>query len=174
MTLPLPHDIIEPAPIGWWPLAPGWWLVMALLLITLGIAVRWYWRRQRALAPLRQATRELQHIRTQWQQQQDARASTAALSALLKRVARHYYPHDEVAALTGARWQDFLIRTGAGAFNADSAAALSRFYQQRDATAAAELTPTLIAADDWLQAQRKQAARAVRTIRTNSGAPTHV
>lgn len=172
MAISLPHDIIEPAAVGWWPLAPGRWLLIALLLLALGLAGREYWRRHRALAPLRQATRELQQIRTQWQQQQDARASTAALSALLKRVARHYYPHDEVAALTGAGWQDFLIRTGAGAFDANSAAALNRFYQPREATAA--LAPPLIAAGDWLQAQRKHAARTVRAVRTNSGAPTHV
>jgi len=31
-NLPL-HDIHLPAPIGWWPPAPGWWILAGLLLL---------------------------------------------------------------------------------------------------------------------------------------------
>ena len=29
------NDIVLPAPVGWWPPAPGWWLLSALLLSAL-------------------------------------------------------------------------------------------------------------------------------------------
>lgn len=169
MAIQLPHDIIEPAPIGWWPLAPGWWLLTALTLLALALGGRWWWRRHQALAPLRQALREHQQIACQWQQQHDAHATTAALSALLKRVARHCYPDESVASLTGASWQDFLIRTGAGAFDADSAATLARFYQK---THAADFAPPLSACERWLNAQRQLATRS-RPAPVASAAPTN-
>lgn len=161
MAISLPHDIIEPAAIGWWPLAPGWWMLLGLILLILAVLVRWFWRRRRKLAPLRQALREQQQLARQWQQQRDNRATNAALSALLKRVARHYYPHEDVAALSGSRWQEFLLRTGAGVFDAGSAAALTSFYQS---AGHAELTPPLSASARWLLAQRKRAAAPLSRI----------
>lgn len=175
MSIQLPHDIIEPAPIGWWPLAPGWWLLIALTLLVLALVGRWWWQRRRALAPLQQALREHQQIAGQWQQHRDARASTAALSALLKRVARHYHPDEPVATLTGACWQDFLIRTGAGAFDADSAATLSRLYQN---TNSADFAPPLSACERWLKAQRQMATRSraapLASVAPTDGAQRHV
>lgn len=29
------HDIIAPSPVGWWPPAPGWWVLAGLLIISL-------------------------------------------------------------------------------------------------------------------------------------------
>lgn len=152
MAITLPHDIIEPAPIGWWPLAPGWWLLAALLLLALTALAGWQWRRWRQLAPLRQALREHRGIAAQWQQQHDSRRTTAALSALLKRTARWRYPATDIAALTGERWQQFLIQTGNGAFDADNSAALCRFYQ---APTQETFEPPLTACLHWLQAQTK-------------------
>lgn len=40
------HDVATPEPVGYWPLAPGWWLLIALLLaaITGGIIGFFAWR----------------------------------------------------------------------------------------------------------------------------------
>ena len=148
--LQLPHDIIEPAPISWWPLAPGWWLLLVVsTLIVIAISV-WLWRRWRKLAALRQALQELRAIEAQWRQQQDARASSAALSALLKRMARHCYPSEDCARLTGLAWQAFLLRTANAAFDADSVAALQQCFQ-----AAPTSPPPFGPAAAWLRAQRR-------------------
>ncbi|MBL4711699.1 MAG: DUF4381 domain-containing protein [Gammaproteobacteria bacterium] len=32
-------DIHLPEPILWWPLAPGWWMVIALLFVAVGLLV---------------------------------------------------------------------------------------------------------------------------------------
>ncbi len=174
MRIQLPHDIIEPAPIGWWPLAPGWWMLIVMALLVLAIGGRWYWRRRQALAPLRQALREYRQIAAHWHQQRDPHITTAALSALLKRVARHYHRDETIAKLTGATWQEFLVRSGAGAFDTDSAAALAHFYQ----TPAGGVAPPLSACERWLKAQRKMAMRSTSTARATTapagGAPHHV
>ena len=148
--LQLPHDIIEPASIGWWPLAPGWWLLIGIAFIGVLALAIWQWQRWRKLAPLRQAQQELRALERQWQQQRDNRTSSAALSALLKRVARCTYPADNSASLTGAAWQAFLLRTGDGAFDNDSVQALQQFYQAEPSA-----PPPFAAATAWLRAQRR-------------------
>ncbi|MFN4289663.1 MAG: DUF4381 domain-containing protein [Permianibacter sp.] len=152
--LQLPHDIIEPAPIGWWPLAPGWWLLIVIGIAALFALGLWLWQRQRRLAPLRQALQELRALESQWQQQRDHRAACAALSALLKRTARLCYPHEECARLSGAAWQAFLLRTGNAAFDEASAAALQQFYRA-DSGANAVSAPPFAQAAAWLRAQRR-------------------
>ena len=49
------HPLREPVAIGWWPPAPGWWLLAGLVLAAL-LALAWYaLRRYRANAYRRQA-----------------------------------------------------------------------------------------------------------------------
>jgi len=150
-TVTLPHDVIEPAAVGWWPLAPGWWLLIAVTILGSTLLMRWLWRRFRALAPLRQALAEFQQLEQQWQRDRNSRQTCADLSALLKRTARWRYPADNVAAMTGTAWQSFLIRTSTGAFDESSAQQLMQFYRGADSSA---LTPPLAACLCWLNGQK--------------------
>ncbi len=101
------HDIVTPPPVSWWPLAPGWYVVGGLGLILLGLAA-WdaaaRWRRDRYR---REASQELDRLAPTAQ-------NLAAVAELLKRVALVAYPRDQVAALTGEPWLEFLDRTGGG------------------------------------------------------------
>lgn len=176
MRLQLPHDIIEPAPISWWPPAPGWWLLAVLVLLALVLAIRWYRRSKRQLAPLRQALQEHQQLLLHWQQHRqqlrDSRAVCAALSALLKRVARHYYPEHDVASLTGENWRAFLQRTGDNAFTDEQAGALIQQAFAAPNTVTGE--PPLAATRDWLLAQRKRAlALDISTIKAHQTGEAH-
>ena len=40
------RDIHLPAPVGWWPPAPGWWLLAGLMLAVI-IWLFWRWQQQR-------------------------------------------------------------------------------------------------------------------------------
>jgi hypothetical protein len=90
-----------PAPIDWWPPAPGWWLLLALLL-SLGAALWWY-RRRTALR--RAALNELQRLE---RNVADDHQLSAALNLLLRRVALARFPRRQVAALSGEEWLRFL------------------------------------------------------------------
>ena len=99
------HDIHLPAAVSWWPPAPGWWAVMALVAIAAGLIYVIYSRRRRN----RWRTKALAEL---------ARLRDAApecrlrdLSVLLRRVAISRFPRHDVAALTGAAWLAFLDRT---------------------------------------------------------------
>ena len=101
--LPL-RDIHLPEPIGWWPPAPGWWL-LALGLPTLLMLAWWLWRWLRRKTVAKLALAELELIA---QSDADARVQVQQLGILLRRVALSRYPREQVAGLVGEQWLAFL------------------------------------------------------------------
>jgi Domain of unknown function (DUF4381) len=105
------RDIHLPPQIGYWPPAPGW--IILAVLIVLGIAVTLYYVRRRhqqqkayryALASIEQLSYQNAH------NQRDK--IPGQLSILLRRVALHYFPRNEIAGLSGQAWLDFLNESG--------------------------------------------------------------
>ena len=107
------HDIHELDPVSIWPLATGWWLVLAgmVLLILLFIGLR-RWRPdwQRYLPRYgwsRAAARELTVLREQVGHG-DVKALAARLSELLRRIAIARCGRDRCAGLNGESWLAWL------------------------------------------------------------------
>jgi hypothetical protein len=92
--------------VSWWPLAPGWWLLAALIAATL-IVLAWQWRRrihrrryiERLLASLRDA-------RARHAADGDNAAFAASAHELLRRVARSRDPAS--VTLSSRAWRDAL------------------------------------------------------------------
>lgn len=100
--LPL-RDIHLPDAVSWWPLAPGWWLLMLLVvLVALGIFWLAHYHRNPPLRKL--AQRELKHIRQQYQQHQDAQRALRDCSVFLRRVCMSLTSREQSASLTGDAW----------------------------------------------------------------------
>ena len=95
-ALPLPKDVHLPAAPALWPLAPGWWLLAALLCAALA---GWGWhvlrRRRRRAKMLRMFDAAIAGAPT-------PQAQVAAMSDLLRRAARRVQPGAE--ALDGEAW----------------------------------------------------------------------
>jgi hypothetical protein len=108
-SLPL-RDLHLPPPVGWWPLAPGWWLLLVLALVGLGWLIRRAWRQRQFLAPRRHAVRALAAIEADYLQHQDPVIFARQASELLRRAMLAYAPRHEVAGLTGERWLAWLDR----------------------------------------------------------------
>lgn len=144
------RDIHLPAPVSFWPPAPGWWLLAGLLVLLL-IAAVWWWRRYRRTAYRRAALKELQQLQQALQQGQADTPILIELSILLRRVAISRYGRQQVAALNGKDWLAFLDRSGRTTqFSAQGQALLEAPYR-RDAAISAE--PLLTLAKHWLQVQ---------------------
>jgi len=115
-------DIHLPEPVGFWPPAPGWWILFFLLCA----AAVWFARRYYAgwkLARARQfAIAELDKQLAALQQHSEGRSpeDIAALNlvfvsdvnAVLRRVAMKNFPHENFASIGGAAWISFLRNHG--------------------------------------------------------------
>jgi uncharacterized protein DUF4381 len=104
------RDIHLPEPISWWPLAPGWWLLLVsvlLILCALYLTIKIYRSRQLK----RDIKAELEHIKQQFQQTQSKSQLAKSLSILLRRASISYYPKANIAGLTGEHWLTYLDKT---------------------------------------------------------------
>ena len=112
-------DIIEPAAVGFWPLAWGWWVLIVLSIIGIAIAVALFiqhWRRNRyrrhALSTLK--IQRFDNALTQGQ----------FLMRLSKQVALAAYPQERkhIASASGEAWLQWLnSKTPKPLFDSDAA-----------------------------------------------------
>jgi hypothetical protein len=101
--LPLRDIHLPPLP-GFWPLAPGWWLLLALVALLLLLSF-WLWRRQRRLVPRKLALKSLEQLQgSELSQKQKLQE----LAILMRRACLTAYPRITVAGLTGVAWLDFM------------------------------------------------------------------
>lgn len=91
------HDIVLPDAVPWWPPAPGWYVLFALLMLAALAFSVGAWRRWKANAYRRQALRELAAV-----------SEPSAIVEILRRVALAIAPREAVAELTGAAWPAWL------------------------------------------------------------------
>lgn len=105
------HALRTPEPISWWPLAPGWWLLIVLALALITGACLLLWRQYRANAYRRKALKALASAQQNWQQQGDNTALLQQINALLKATAIKAFPPTQCAALYGDNWLNFLQQT---------------------------------------------------------------
>ena len=106
-ALPL-RDLHLPDVIGWWPLAPGWWVVVAILGAVLGYILLRTYRRWQFNAPRRYAMRELAHYEAEYLKHRNPVTLGKQLSELLRRGMLAYAPREDVAGLTGGNWLAWL------------------------------------------------------------------
>lgn len=105
MTTPGPvlRDIHLPAEPSWWPPAPGWWVLAALALLGLAWALRVLARKRRLQRARRVLHAELAQAR---EAAPDGAAQVAAMSMLLRRIAKRYAP--DALTLRDDEWLRFL------------------------------------------------------------------
>ena len=102
------HVMEEPL---WWPLAYGWWVVLASVIgagVIFYILHKWWQNR-----PIVYAMHELQNIRKIPEDIEFLKA----LSNLMKRVAILKFSREKIAPLTEDKWQCFLIKSVPGNFS---------------------------------------------------------
>ncbi|MDY0189183.1 MAG: DUF4381 domain-containing protein [Desulfuromonas sp.] len=104
------RDIHLPQPVSWWPLAPGWWLLLALGVIIL-IASLFAWRRYKQRRYRRIALRQLSMMENNLRTDNDQQLLLQELSKLLRHMAVLHYPAQQCAGLCAEKWLSFLDST---------------------------------------------------------------
>ncbi|MEE9309835.1 MAG: DUF4381 domain-containing protein [Cocleimonas sp.] len=108
--LPL-QDIHLPAAADFWPLAFGWWLVLALFIALIG------WLGYKALQykkhkEYRAAIYAQFDVLGNKLEKNPNNTTIAEANTLLRKLAIHYYPRTKIASLTGENWLKFLDESG--------------------------------------------------------------
>lgn len=114
------HDVEGYAPIGTWPQAPGWWLIVILLIISLSATAIFLWRKIGNNRYRKQALKELHLLREAppkgdlpRKKAQSESLQAQALMQLLKRTFFTAYPQyrHRVAGVYGQQWLNILTST---------------------------------------------------------------
>jgi len=104
-------DIHLPEPVGWWPLAWGWWLLIGVLLVALAVGAWLWWRRWRRRLYRRQALAKLTQAYRRYREEADTARYLQSLNRLLRRAVLSGWPAPEnqrLAAMSGEDWLAFL------------------------------------------------------------------
>jgi hypothetical protein len=104
------RDLHLPDMVGWWPLAPGWWVLIGLAACGLLYLVWRAWQQFQKNAARRRALSQLRYLKAEYSWTGDAISLGIKLSELLRRAMLAYAPRDEVAGLTGTSWLEWLDR----------------------------------------------------------------
>jgi hypothetical protein len=101
-------DIHGAPPLPWWPPAPGWWILAAMLLLVL------IWVGSRALKRYRIHQRRKQmlawidHLNATIDPQKEPQSYLSTINRIFKVVALRAYPEEQVAVMAGSQWAEFL------------------------------------------------------------------
>lgn len=144
------HDIRLPEPIGWWPLAPGWWMLIALILfcVLAGLAIEF--RRRRSLRHA--ALRELAGLKARLDGDAAAPEVATNLAVLLRRVVLSGPEARKLAAVSGPGWAAELGR-GPGGMSEHIAALIANAPYAPTNTAAApdDLRKAVAESEIWIR-----------------------
>jgi len=144
LSLDLLHDIVEPAPVSWWPLASGWYVLGVVVLALLVVIAARLWVRWKANAYRRIAIAELADV-----------TSVRDVSQLLRRTALANASRVELAELTEDAWPDWLASHYKAAMPAGVHQALSgSIYRPQEKEA--DLASLKSYAADWIRGHQVQ------------------
>ncbi len=89
------RDIHTPEPVGWWPLAPGWWILMALALVGLVALLVWLRSRRNRTTAITESLRQLKQLPETGNKQ-----NLVTVLQLFRRVALVYSSREQVATIS--------------------------------------------------------------------------
>jgi len=108
-ALPL-RGIHLPESVNWWPIAPIWWVLLAIVII-IPFAIVQY-RKWRAARFITIALKQLAAIENNYQQHQDSSRLVKDFSIFLRQCVMTLQRRGDTASITGEDWLQLLDRLG--------------------------------------------------------------
>jgi hypothetical protein len=152
------RDIHLPQDVSWWPLAIGWWILIAMLLIAITYLTYYLIKRYRLSLTKRQAMQLLNDYQAAHQTHQDNKRLLSDYSSLIRRIVMSYYPREQLASVTGDAWLKQLNSlTDEAYFTDDIADCLISGPYQRQPIDAQQVAKVATQIERWLEAINRQA-----------------
>lgn len=146
------RDLHLPEPVGVWPLAYGWYIVLIIVAAIVTAAMYVLYKKYKMNLPKKQALKHIEAIEQAYLTDQDAAKAAYQLTIVLKRFCLSYYPRKEVASLHGQQWQQFLGNT-------DWCQTLSSLAYQKPKHM--DLQPVIKGVTGWIKRFKPKGARRV-------------
>jgi len=148
------RDIHVPQVSMWWPLAPGWWVLLALLVAAIVAGVFFLRRRRAWKRRVDAALGDLRDATARYANDGDVAAFATTANQLLRRVARIRDPRSVV--LKGAAWRETLAALSPRQ-DVHRLAAMEDAIYRPDATL--DVLPTARDVEAWVRvAMRKESS----------------
>ncbi len=148
------RDIHLPDAISWWPPAIGWWLVLAIIILSIVFIPKLY--HYFTFTPLKKVAKQsFEEITSLYNNNNDVKQLITDTSKLLRQVAMSYYSRQEVAQLTGDKWIEVLNKISEKVvFSEEMQQSLINAPYQKQA----EINPQQLikSVNDWLLALPKK------------------
>jgi hypothetical protein len=140
--------------IAWWPLAPGWWVLIAIIVLSVAVTILVYLRR-RAWRSSWKGEAAFLLINLEKNLTVDNAQKTAAfLSVTLRRIAMRCFSRTECAGLQGATWLQWLRTHDPDHFNWPDAGSIlieAPYAPPNHAVKPEKVTPLIHAARKWVR-----------------------
>ena len=145
-------DIRDLDPVTWWPLAPGWWvMLLAAICALLVVFLYGFFKKRRHSQWSFQARQELSALRNRTKRR-DEKQLIAEFSQLLRRIMVQKYGRISCAGLTGQAWLEWLEKNDPTKFKwSDYANVLvHNAYAPEVSMQSGQLSTMIDAVEKWL------------------------
>lgn len=155
------RDVHLPEHVSWWPLAVGWWLVIALVILGTIVGLVYLARKRQRNHYRKAALTELQACFTTWLEDQNIGAYLQTANAILKRCVLQFDNHSSAAAQSGLQWLDTLSQFVRQPLPEDLRSALSsQCYQPNPQVDVELIHPQIV---DWVKTHQAVKTQAINT-----------
>ncbi|PXF63765.1 DUF4381 domain-containing protein [Kangiella spongicola] len=107
------RDIHQPEPVSWWPLAPGWWIIIGLVVLIAALFIIKAILKKRHYRYVRLAVKELKQLK----QANEETRWLARSHNVMRRLSLCYVPEDKIGSMNQQEWQAFLQATSKQSLN---------------------------------------------------------
>lgn len=97
------RDVRAPADIGWWPIAPGWWVLSIMVLVSLISIIHFLVKKHKKNAWRRESIREFMHLKKAYIQSPN-HDGISNINTLLKRAITCASHDNTNLSKTGESW----------------------------------------------------------------------
>lgn len=119
------RDARAPEAIGWWPLAPGWWILIVLLIMATSVVSYLAIRHSNKNRYRRNALREASMLYTDYTGDNDGKAYLNNISQLLRRIIASICGREMTANLSGSNWVNLINQYSSAPLSSQSTDALA-------------------------------------------------